>query len=167
MRPGCDRVAAARVAFDPVSLHLWLDPLSRNPAPVQELCEFHIGRLTVPRGWTATDRRPDRVALDAAGATVQLVGTASVAAPEPDAALEPDAAPDVEVASEPVPVALSETPDEEGELEEPSTPEAPAADRTSRRRRSPDGESSLLSRAFSLSGPQESVLTSGRKDERR
>lgn len=58
MRPGCDRPAAARLAYDPVACQLWLDPLDRLSAPVQEVCEFHVERLTVPRGWSVLDRRP-------------------------------------------------------------------------------------------------------------
>lgn len=86
MRPGCDRPAAARVAFDPVALQLWLDPLARRSAPVQELCEFHVERLTVPRGWSATDRRPGASA-DPVSPTLSVVEVAS--GPLPDPAPEP------------------------------------------------------------------------------
>ncbi|UDY34676.1 DUF3499 family protein [Dermatobacter hominis] len=85
MRPGCDRPAAARVAFDPVALQLWLDPLSRRAAPVQELCDFHVERLTIPRGWTATDRRPGSLAANADIAAIALL--------EPPVDLAPSAEP--------------------------------------------------------------------------
>lgn len=74
MRPGCDRPAGARLTYDPVACELWLDPITTpSRAPVQELCDFHVERLTVPRGWVATDRRkvaddeppePEKVADD-------------------------------------------------------------------------------------------------------
>lgn len=88
MRPGCDRPAAARLTYDPVACELWLDQLRGSGAPVQELCEFHVARLTVPRGWTVTDRRAP--AVDGAQAVpppvradVEHVRAAEVEAAEP------------------------------------------------------------------------------------
>lgn len=147
MRPGCDRAAAARVAFDPVALQLWLDPLSRHAAPVQELCEFHIERLTIPRGWTATDRRPS-------------VGAEPVAAaPEPPASAEPEPVPEREAELVPVPPVPALPP----ASDPPAADARPERSRQRRRERTGDDQS-LLSRAFALSGPQESVLTTGRSE---
>ncbi|HNJ23191.1 MAG TPA: DUF3499 family protein, partial [Microthrixaceae bacterium] len=106
MRPGCDRPAAARVAFDPVALQLWLDPLARRSAPVQELCEFHVERLTVPRGWSATDRRPGVVAdvvPGSPGLSVVDAAPSSTPVPEPEAESEPESEPDAPIdAGEPM-----------------------------------------------------------------
>lgn len=147
MRPGCDRPAAARVAFDPVALQLWLDPLSRHAAPVQELCEFHIERLTIPRGWTATDRRP-------------AVGVeAVVAAPEPPASAATEPAPEREAELATVPPVPAPPP----ASDPPPADARPGRPRQRRRERTGDDQS-LLSRAFALSGPQESVLTTGRSE---
>lgn len=146
MRPGCDRAAVARVAFDPVALQLWLDPLSRDAAPVQELCEFHIERLTIPRGWTATDRRPPTTPA-ASPAPVAAVG------PVEDVPVEDASVGDVPAADVPV-----EGPAADVSSPGPSTPPAPR--RRNQRRDSP----SLLSRAFAQAGPQESVLTAGSPD---
>jgi len=43
-------------------LEVWLDELTADPEPVQEVCEFHAERLTAPRGWTVSDRRAPRPA---------------------------------------------------------------------------------------------------------
>lgn len=129
MRPGCDRPAAARLAFDPVGLQLWLDPLGNRSAPVQELCDFHIERLTIPRGWSATDRRP--------GPAVGEIELPGAVIPEPVVT-----APVVEV-DVPPPTRPRTT---------PATRPAVAA----------GAESSLLSRAFAWTGPQQSILTQGR-----
>lgn len=56
-RPGCDRPAAARLGFDPVSCSVWLDPLLERPGRSQEICDLHAERLTVPRGWMLCDQR--------------------------------------------------------------------------------------------------------------
>lgn len=193
MRPGCDRPAAARVAFDPVALQLWLDPLARRSAPVQELCEFHVERLTVPRGWSATDRRPGVVAdvvpgspglsvVDAAPSSTPVPGSEAEPEPEPEPesesepdapidAGEPMAEPpvvDLPVVSEPV---VSEDP--ERSTASPVDPAAahdrpqPAAAAASRNRgRGGRGSApSLLSRAFELTGHQESILTRPAADD--
>ncbi len=118
MRPGCDRPAAARVAFDPVALQLWLDPLARRSAPVQELCEFHVERLTIPRGWTATDRRPGSAAANGDVAAIAVLEPVPARLPraesfEPDPVVEPDPIvepePALATASGPEPVSVVET----------------------------------------------------------
>ena len=63
MRPGCDRPAEVRLSYDTVSCHVWLDSIPDRPGPVQEICEFHALRLTVPRGWILCDRRVASPAL--------------------------------------------------------------------------------------------------------
>ena len=63
MRPGCDRPAAARLSYDTISCQVWLDQMPERLGPVQEICQFHAERLTVPRGWTLCDRRVDAPAL--------------------------------------------------------------------------------------------------------
>lgn len=170
MRPGCDRSASARVAFDPVALQLWLDPLSLHAAPVQELCEFHVERLTVPRGWTATDRRPGTVlAMVAPVGPIGAVASSSEESVEEPAAEVPvleEPAVEVGVLEEPV---VEEPAVEEPVVEEPAVEEVAAAATgrvPSRRRSSRNQEQSLLSRAFALSGPQESILTEGRTGAR-
>lgn len=117
MRPGCDRPAAARVAFDPVALQLWLDPLSRRSAPVQELCEFHVERLTIPRGWTATDRRPGSAAANGDVAAIAVLEPVPARTPraetvEPDPVVEPEPV----VEADPIPVAVAPDPEPEPEV---------------------------------------------------
>ena len=171
MRPGCDRPAAARVAFDPVALQLWLDPLARRSAPVQELCEFHVERLTVPRGWSATDRRPGVVAdvvPGSPGLSVVDAAPSSTPVPEPEAESEPEP-----VVSEPVASELVVSEDPERSTASPVDPAAahdrpqPAAASASRNRgRGGRGSApSLLSRAFELTGHQESILTRPAADD--
>jgi len=63
MRPGCDRPAAARLSYDTISCQVWLDQVPERLGPVQEICQFHAERLTVPRGWMLCDRRVDAPAL--------------------------------------------------------------------------------------------------------
>jgi Protein of unknown function (DUF3499) len=63
MRPGCDRPAAARLSYDTISCQVWLDQMPERLGPVQEICQFHAERLTVPRGWNLCDRRVDAPAL--------------------------------------------------------------------------------------------------------
>jgi len=50
------------MSFDSDVLEVWLDELTLDPEPVQEVCEFHAERLTAPRGWTVSDRRAPRPA---------------------------------------------------------------------------------------------------------
>lgn len=165
MRPGCDRPAVARLTFDPVRCELWLDPLPTHAAPVQELCSFHVERLTVPRGWTVDDRRP------AGGAVVRPAPAPEpVAAPAPDEVaveVEPVAA---EVEAEPVEVAAVAEPEPDPEPEpgpEPEIAAEPVRERTPAERpgRRSRGGSPLLERAFAWTGPQQSILTQPRQDD--
>jgi len=213
MRPGCDRPAAARVAFDPVALQLWLDPLARRSAPVQELCEFHVERLTVPRGWSATDRRPGVVADAVPGSPgLSVVDAAPSSTPVPEREPEPEPEPELEAESEPnaesepesepdapidaggpmaePPVAdlpvVSEPVVSEPVVSEPVASEDPersaaspvdpaaahdrpqpaAASASRNRGRGGRGSApSLLSRAFELTGHQESILTRPASDD--
>jgi len=66
MRPGCDRPAEARLSYDTISCQVWLDQMPDRLGPVQEICQFHAARLTVPRGWRLNDRRVDLHAPDEA-----------------------------------------------------------------------------------------------------
>ena len=84
------------MSFDSDVLEVWLDELTADPEPVQEVCEFHAGRLTAPRGWTVSDRRDPRPATEVlpsgrppatVAAAPQPVATAPVAsAPAPPVA---------------------------------------------------------------------------------
>lgn len=56
-RPGCDRDAVARLTYDIVACHVWIDGLDGSRGRTQELCDLHLGRLTIPRGWMLNDRR--------------------------------------------------------------------------------------------------------------
>lgn len=81
MRPGCDRPAAARLSYDTISCQVWLDQMPERLGPVQEICQFHAERLTVPRGWTLCDRRVDAPALfEPDHRAVQLGEAATLAA---------------------------------------------------------------------------------------
>ena len=75
VRPGCDRPARARLAYDTVTCQVWLDQLLDHSGRAQEICELHAERLTVPRGWMLCDRRAEAPALF----------VAEVAAPADDA----------------------------------------------------------------------------------
>jgi hypothetical protein len=178
MRPGCDRPAGARLAFDPVALQLWLDPLGPRSSPVQELCEFHIERLTIPRGWSATDRRPGPSVLGIEVVAPERL-VAEVVVPEPS--VVPEVAVPVaeavvpEPSVVPVPEVVVPVPEPTPELvPEPLDPvaaerpaERPAkrpAKRPVRRSTAARAETPLLSRAFAWTGPQQSILTQGRTD---
>ncbi len=159
MRPGCDRPAVARLAYDAVQCRLWLEALPQHAAPVQELCAFHVERLTVPRGWTVIDRRePDEL--------VEPGPRSEVAAPsvEPAApSVEPAAAP-VEPVSAPVEPVSAPEPAAAPEVAAPSVEPAaavasPVPQERPTRRRKPAGP--LLERAFALTSEQRSVLTQG------
>ncbi len=63
VRPGCDRPARARLAYDTVTCQVWLDQLLDRSGRSQEICELHAERLTVPRGWMLCDRRAEAPAL--------------------------------------------------------------------------------------------------------
>lgn len=58
-RPGCDRDAVARLTYDIVSCQVWLDGLEGSRTRTETLCQLHLDRLTIPRGWALSDRRVD------------------------------------------------------------------------------------------------------------
>ena len=181
MRPGCDRLVAARLTFDPVGCAVWLDPPAEGGEPVQQVCSIHAATLTVPLGWTVTDRRFESVGAPAPadprsdGPHLRAVEDSRPVAPLERVAREP-------VPVEPVPVeAVPVEPDAveqvaSGERErmasppapipaEPSdaTPEEPGGEVSPavvvRRRRTDRQRPGLLDRAFGWTGPQRSVLT--------
>lgn len=57
MRSRCDRAAQVQLTYDTISCQVWLDPLPDRQGPVQAICEFHAKRLTLPIGWSLSDRR--------------------------------------------------------------------------------------------------------------
>jgi hypothetical protein len=65
IRPGCDRPAVTRLSYDTISCQVWLDPLPEFAGPGQEICSLHSSRLTVPRGWSISDRQLLRPSVDA------------------------------------------------------------------------------------------------------
>lgn len=94
------------MSYDSEATEVWLDELTVDPGPVQEVCEFHAGRLTAPRGWTVSDRRlpPSGDELLPSGrrpATVATVAPAPPPAPEPPALEAP--APEVPAPDVPAP----------------------------------------------------------------
>lgn len=185
MRPGCDRPAVARLTFDPVRCELWLDPLPTHAAPVQELCAFHVERLTVPRGWTVDDRRAGPEVVPGPAPAPEPVVEAEVAPepepepvveaevapePEPEPAPEPEQVVEIEAEAvaepEPEPVDEAEVREPESEAEPPEEVARPSRERSPERpaRRSRGG-SPLLERAFAWTGPQQSILTQPRQDD--
>lgn len=136
MRPGCDRLVAARLTFDPVGCAVWLDPPVDDDEPAQQVCSIHAATLTVPVDWTVTDRR------------FGAVGSADP--PESRA-----------VSARSVPRADPAPSDADGGTDAARGADAPGADPpvVVRRRRSGTGRQGLLDRAFRWTGPQRSVLT--------
>ncbi|MCB1257436.1 MAG: DUF3499 family protein [Microthrixaceae bacterium] len=57
MRSKCDRPAQVRLTYDTLRCQVWLDPLPEFGSMVHEICEFHAKRMTLPMGWTLSDRR--------------------------------------------------------------------------------------------------------------
>ena len=57
MRPGCDRPVAASLTYDTESVAVWLDRPEDGGEMAQQVCAVHAANLTVPLGWTVTDRR--------------------------------------------------------------------------------------------------------------
>ena len=137
MRTGCDRPAEARLLYDPVNCHAWLNILPPEPAHGQELCGLHAANLKVPQGWEFEDLRK-----------VNLLKPAPESS-EPEALAETALAPDLkpEPAPEPEP-----EPDPEPEPE----PELKSA-KTGSKKKKP--RPSLLSRALKTTGPQRSALS--------
>ena len=102
------------MSFDSEVLEVWLDELTPDPEPVQEVCEFHAERLTAPRGWTVSDRRTPRPADEVlpsgrppatVATAAQPVATTPVASAPAPPAVEP---PPVDV---PEPVAAASAPE--------------------------------------------------------
>jgi len=57
-RPGCSTTATATLAYDYSNRSAWVDRLSQDPHPMtHDLCDRHVGSLSVPRGWSLEDRR--------------------------------------------------------------------------------------------------------------
>jgi hypothetical protein len=140
MRPGCDRPVAARLTFDPVGCAVWLDPPVLDEEPVQLVCSIHAATLTVPLGWSVTDRRFE--------------------APPAPATDGPPAVPEVPADDGPEPTEPEPT---EPEPTEPGSTEPEPAESPPgvvvRRRRKERRRAGLLDRALRSSGPQHSVLT--------
>jgi hypothetical protein len=186
MRPGCDRDAATRLTYDPIGCEVWLDDLAERVGRHQEICALHAERLTVPRGWSLSDRRSAEPPM-----FVTATAEAAAAAPEPrrrrrrrrdDAAGDTaaqtlelfetlrqelaavPAEPDPEPVVEPEPEVVQPEPEPEPEPvvaqdpePEPVEPEPdPASDELPAALRA---TSPLLSRAFAATGHQRSVLT--------
>ena len=176
MRPGCERAAAARLTFDPVSCQAWLDVLVDLPGSAQEVCELHADRLTLPRGWILCDRRADEPAL--------FVGaTASAPAASPAKVVRRRRAgassPQVPPALDPAPAELFDAPLEPVVAEPLELPFRPSRSNRSllwsrrswrrlpaRIRRELSASSPLLARAFRATGDQHSVLTEGARPVR-
>ena len=182
MRPGCDRGAAARLTYDPVGCEVWLDDLAERVGRHQEICTLHAERLTVPRGWTLSDRRSDEPTMFVAPAAPVAPVAAEPAAPrrrrraagkghpatqtlelfevlrqelaEAEAApvVAPVAAAVVEPIVEPAPEPVVE-PAAEVEVESATEP---AGDELPE---ALQATSPLLARAFAATGHQRSVLT--------
>lgn len=147
MRPGCDRPAAARLTYDTVAGSVWLDEPITSRDPAQQVCGEHAATLTVPVGWTVTDRRsvPPTTAPEPVHTGERQVSArhgqdvSRQPAAEPDDAQNPRA--------------------EKPRAEKPRTGKKNA---TKRKQRQPRG--TLVERALEWSGPQESILTQGRPD---
>lgn len=108
MRPGCDRPAAARLSFDSDVLEVWLDEVTADPEPVQEVCEFHAERLTAPRGWTVSDRRAPRPADEVLPSGRPPATVATTPQPVATAPVVSAPAPPVEPMEAPLPTDLPE-----------------------------------------------------------
>ncbi len=195
VRPGCDRPARARLAYDTVTCQVWLDQLPDRSGRAQEICDLHAERLTVPRGWMLSDRRADAPALFVADVVVPAEAVTAdaprrrrarraepddtrnlfdeIAADLSEAPIEVVVAPHLVVVDpddEPVdaPAAVDEPESVEPAAVEPAAVEEPLAAEPDE----PDDElpslqatSPLLARAFRQTGPQRSVLTQTSTDD--
>jgi len=56
-RPGCGGPARAWLTYDYAAKLVWLDDAPEPSGDQWGLCESHAGRLRVPKGWSALDRR--------------------------------------------------------------------------------------------------------------
>ncbi|MEX0767931.1 MAG: hypothetical protein WD029_05630, partial [Microthrixaceae bacterium] len=131
------------LTFDPVNLHAWIDSLTPEPGPAQELCERHAVHLTVPQGWTYEDRRTPFIAEDPPESEPE---------PEPLAEQAPESEPEVvlEPAQVPKPKTRAQSKDRSQ-----SKARTQSKNRTQPERSKP----SLLSRALRSSGAQRSALS--------
>lgn len=59
VRAGCGGETAALASFDRENLVVRLRNVDSDPAFTIGLCEIHVGRLTVPIGWTLAEERSD------------------------------------------------------------------------------------------------------------
>lgn len=173
-RPGCNRPAVAAIHYDPVSCQVWLDPVAPDDRSGQALCGEHIERLRPPRGWVVVDR------LDAQS---HLVTAVPASPPRPSAApraprrtwgkfetptLEFTAEPGAPPPPDPLADLRTDRDDPRATSPEPDLDEAPPAEPVVETDDGPQRDDlaplftptgRLLSRAFSSSGPQRSVLT--------
>ncbi len=77
------------MTYDSEVLEVWLDELAPEPGPVQEVCDFHAGRLTAPRDWTVSDRRAPRPTDELLPSGRPPATVAAVPSPAPAPAAEP------------------------------------------------------------------------------
>lgn len=57
-RPTCSNPSSATMSYDYAGHTVWLDDLAAELDPNSyDLCPQHADRLSVPQGWTSTDRR--------------------------------------------------------------------------------------------------------------
>ncbi|MGI9579337.1 MAG: DUF3499 family protein [Microthrixaceae bacterium] len=170
MRPGCDRRASAWVTYDANSSAVWLQDPRDDDEPAQLVCSLHAESLTVPLGWSVTDRRslaghnwvqePLDVGETATEQQMPESPTALDGSP-PERSKTPHAE---ELDSQPTPAPPKPAPAEPTAPAAPVVPAASAegdqdanADDDSTRRK--PRKNSLLDRAFEWTGPQHSVLT--------
>lgn len=58
-RPDCHVVATTTLGYDYPESTVWIAALSEAAHPMtHDLCDGHADRLSVPRGWQLSDRRP-------------------------------------------------------------------------------------------------------------
>lgn len=138
MRPGCDRPVAASLTYDTEAVSVWLDRPEDGGEMAQQVCAVHAANLTVPLGWTVTDRRLAAVPSAAPRPP-------EAAPPVEDSGADDSGADDGAEAAPPV--------EEAGAGAEATPVEDPEPPRPKRQ--------GLLDRAFEWTGPQHSVLTTG------
>lgn len=62
-RSGCSEAATVTLSYHYGQSQVWVDHLWPEREPhVYDMCEHHIGRLSVPQGWHLDDRRRGRLA---------------------------------------------------------------------------------------------------------
>jgi hypothetical protein len=153
---------AASLTYDTESVSVWLDRAEAGGEMAQQVCAAHAANLTVPLGWTVTDRR------------LAPVGSAGPLAPEPappaeDAGVGDAGAEDAGTEDGPDGTSAGTGAPEAGVPEAEVRPagggrsgeaagRVPEGEAPRPARRKPKG---LLDRAFEWTGPQHSVLTTG------